>query len=258
MPAVREILMDIMKQPITLLIAFVILSAFTSLPLHAQSTPADSLYRLGQSLYDDGDFDGAELAALRGLRLATDLDELGKLKFHLLLGFVYVARDQKANALQEFNQVLMANPAYDLDPVTTSPKIMEVFRQARNEYLLRVASEPAVYRMPQSDVRLAASWRSLIAPGWGQFYKKQEVKGSAFAAAEIVSLAVLIFMQTETNRRHNDYLDKRMYGDPNIENAYNEYRRAYQVRNVVGYVTLGIYMLNYLDALYYPVFKKHK
>jgi hypothetical protein len=226
--------------------------------LYGQITPADSLYQLGQVRYDDGDFDGAELAALRGLRLASDLDELGKLKFHLLLGFVYVARDQRENAAQEFNHVLVANPAYDLDPVQTSPKIMEVFRQARSDYLLKVASEPAVFRMPQSDVRLAASWRSLVAPGWGQFYKKQEVKGSAFAAAQILSLAVLIFMQTETNRRHDDYLGKRTYGDPNIENAYNEYRHAYQVRNVVGYVTLGIYFVNYLDALYYPVFKKGK
>ena len=226
--------------------------------LYAQVTPADSLFEMAQTRYEDGDFDGAELAALRGLRLAADLDELGKLKFHLLLGFVYVARDQRENALQEFNHVLVANPAYDLDPVQTSPKIMEVFRQARNYYLLKVASEPAVYRMPQSDVRLAASWRSLLAPGWGQFYKKQDTKGSAFAAAQLLSLAALIYMQTETNRRHNEYLGKRAYGDPNIENAYNEYRHAYQVRNVVGYVTLGIYFVNYLDALYYPVFKKHK
>jgi hypothetical protein len=242
----------------TALLLVAVLGALIAPRVHGQTTPADSLFEMAQTRYDDGDFDGAELAALRGLRLAADLDELGKLKFHLLLGFVYVARDQKENALQEFNHVLVANPAYDLDPVQTSPKIMEVFRQARNDYLLKVASEPAVYRMPQSDVRLAASWRSLALPGWGQFYKKQDTKGSAFAAAQIVSVAALIFMQTETNRRHDDYLSKKVYGDPNIENAYNEYRHAYQVRNVVGYVTLGIYFINYLDALYYPVFKKGK
>jgi tetratricopeptide (TPR) repeat protein len=247
-----------MKLPPALFLLALLLGAFAAFPLFAQTTPADSLFVMAQARYDDGDFDGAELAALRGLRLASDLDELGKLKFHLLLGFVYVARDQRENALQEFNHVLVTNPAYDLDPVQTSPKIMEVFRQARNDYLLKVASEPAVYRMPQSDVRLAASWRSLALPGWGQFYKKQDTKGSAFAAAQLLSLAALIYMQTETNRRHDEYLGKRAYGDPNIENAYNEYRHAYQVRNVVGYVTLGIYFVNYLDALYYPVFKKGK
>jgi hypothetical protein len=247
-----------MKHPPTTFFLALVLGALVALPLFAQTTPADSLFEMAQARYDDGDFDGAELAALRGLRLAADLDELGRLNFHLLLGFVYVARDQRANALQEFNHVLVVNPAYDLDPVQTSPKIMEVFRQARSDYLLKVASEPAVYRMPQSDVRLAASWRSLLAPGWGQFYKKQDTKGSAFAAAQILSLAALIYMQTETNRRHSDYLDKKVYGDPGIENAYNLYHQAYRTRNVFGYVTLGIYVINYLDALYYPVFKKAK
>lgn len=247
--------MDVTVKQILFATVLVLVPLFS---LYGQGAPADSLFEMAQARYEDGDFDGAELAALRGLRLAADFDELGKLKFHLLLGFVYVARDQRANALQEFNNVLVANPAYDLDPVQTSPKIMEVFGQARSDYLLKVASEPAVYRMPQSDVRLAASWRSLALPGWGQFYKKQDTKGSAIAAAQILSLAALIYLQTESNRRHSNYLDKKIYGDPNIENAYNLYHQAYRTRNVFGYVTLGIYVINYLDALYYPVFKKAK
>jgi hypothetical protein len=242
--------------PRILLIAtfFLALAALAS----AQSpSVADSLYRVAQAAYDDGDYNGAELAALRGLREAEGMDDLDKLKFHLVLGFVYVARDQNDIAHNEFLKVLSINPGYELDPVTTSPKIIEVFRNARNEYLARVASEPAIYRMPQADVRLSASWRSLLLPGWGQIYKEQGVKGSAFAAAQVLSLAALIFMQTEVNRRHDDYLQIRDYDNPDVEDRFQEYRRAYQTRNVVGYITLGIYFVNYLDALYYPVFKKH-
>jgi hypothetical protein len=224
-----------------------------ALPARGQTTTADSLLRSAQELYDDGNFDGAELAALRGLRAASALDELGQLRFHLLLGFVYVARDQRSNALQEFTKVLTVNPAYDLDPVQTSPKIMDVFREAKQAYMVKVASEPAVFRMPQADVRLAASWRSALLPGWGQYYKKQDTKASAIIAAQLLSLSALIYMQTEVNRRHDDYLRIKRYGDPNLDNAYSEYRRAYQTRNAVGYVTLGIYLFNYLDALYTPV-----
>ena len=225
---------------------------------------ADSLFAAAQTAYEDGNFDGAELAALRGLREATTLDELGKLKFHVLLGFVYVARDQRQTALQEFTYVLTVNPAYNVDPVQTSPKILDVFREARQNYLLKVASEPAVFRMPQADARLAASWRSLVLPGWGQFYKQQELKGTAFAVAQVFSLAALIFEQVEVNHRHNDYLNLRSYNDPrnNIDNgpridqAYSDYRSAYRVRNVVGYITLGVYLFNYVDALYYPVWHR--
>ena len=223
----------------------------------AQTSPvADSLFYVAQTAYEDGDFTAAELAALRGLREIESADDLEKLRFHALLGFVYVARDQNEAAKAEFLKVLAANPAYEPDPVTTSPKILEIFRQARAEYMLRVASEPAIYRMPQADVRIAASWRSLLVPGLGQFYKQQSTKGAAIMAAQALSLAALVFLQTEVNRRHDDYLQIRDFDDPNVEDRYQEYRLAYQTRNVVGYITLGIYLANYFDALYAPVKRK--
>lgn len=223
-----------------------------------QTSPPDSLYRIAQTRYDDGDFDGAELAALRGLRVTEGTDPLDRLRFHLMLGFVYVARDQNADAVREFDSVFTANPAYHLDPVQTSPKILEVFDRAHTAYMDRITAIPERLRQPQADVRMAASWRSLVAPGWGQFYKKQDTKGSAIIAAQVLSLAALIYMQIETDNRHDDYKKIKDYGNPNVEDAYQDYQRAYRMRNVVGYVTLSIYTLNYLDALYAPVLKKLK
>jgi len=239
----------------SLLVALLVLASL-SFAQTSSSTTADSLFHIAQAAYEDGDFTQAELAALRGLREIENADDLEKLRFHALLGFIYVARDQNNVARTEFLKVLAANPAYEPDPVSTSPKIIEVFREARNEYLARVASEPAIYRMPQADVRIAASWRSLVVPGWGQFYKQQEVKGAAVMAAQALSLAALIFMQTEVNRRHDDYRRVRDYNSPVVEDRFQEYRRAYQTRNVVGYITLGIYLANYFDALYAPVRRK--
>ena len=63
-------------------------------PAYADTTVSDSLYQVAQGAYDEGNFDGAEFAALRGLQQAQAEDDLYRLKFHLLLGFVYVARDQ--------------------------------------------------------------------------------------------------------------------------------------------------------------------
>jgi hypothetical protein len=220
---------------------------------HAQTT-ADSLFKIAQAAYDNGDFDISELVAMRGLRLVSDPNPFDRLKFHLLLGFVYVARDQRNYALEEFDSVLIINPRYDLDPIQTAPKILEVFRDARKIYMDRMINQPAVYRMPQADVRLAASWRSAVLPGWGQVYKKQDVKGAALASAQLLSLAALIAMQIEVNHLHSVYLGKKSYNDPTIESAYSEYRRSCRTRNVVGYVALGIYVVNYLDALYTPVF----
>jgi len=103
---------------------------------------------------------------------------------------------------------------------------------------------------------MAASLRSLVLPGWVQYYTQQKIKGTAFAVAQIVSLAALIVLQAEADRRHDDYLAIREFNSPIVEDRYQEYRRAYRMRNAVGYVTLGIYILNYLDALYTPVVHK--
>jgi len=239
-------------------LSFVALALLCAAPFaHAPTSVVDSLFQIAQERYDDGQFDQSELLALRGLREAEGLDEPDKLKVHLLLGYIYVARDQRSVALSEFTQVLEANPAYEPDPVQTSPKIMEVFNVAREDYLLRVASEPAVYRMPQADARMAASWRSLVLPGWGQYYKKQPTKGAAIAAAQLFSLVALAVMQSEVNRTHHDYLRIRAHGDPRLEESYQDYRNAWHLRNAFGYVALGIYAVNYLDALYTPVVKKH-
>ncbi|MBU1984121.1 hypothetical protein KJ815_06915, partial [bacterium] len=181
-------------------ISFFVAAGLAASAVFAQTPALDSLFIASQAAYDEGNFDEAELAALRGLRAGTELDELDLLKFHVILGYVYVARDQKDAAMREFTHILSVNPASELDPVMTSPKILEVFRQARADYMLRVASEPAVYRMPQADVRLSASWRSLVLPGWGQLYKQQKVKGSVIAAAQALSLAALVFLQIETDR----------------------------------------------------------
>jgi hypothetical protein len=211
-------------------------------------TPADSLLHVAQTAYDNGDFEAAEFAARRGLDAVENLDELARLPFYKMLGFTFVARDQDSTAYKWFLKVVRANPDYEPDPVQTSPKILAVFHKAKKDYL-----QYWIFYQPQADVRLAASWRSLVLPGWGQYYKQQQMKGAALASAQLLSLVALIAMQSEVNRRHNDYLSKKTYGDPNIETAYGEYRRAYHTRNAVGYVTLGIYVINYLDALYTPV-----
>jgi hypothetical protein len=212
----------------------------------------DSLLQQAREAYDDGRFDEAELLALRGLQKAEE-DDLAALPCHALLGFVYVARDQTDFAYREFFRVVGINPAYELDPVTTSPKILSVFREAKRDYMDQVMSQPKVFRMPQADVRLAASARSLVLPGWGQFYKEQRIKGAVFGAAQFLSLAALAVLQAEVNRRHDDYLGIKDPTNPLIEDRYQEYRRAYRARNAVGYFALGVYLLNYLDALYTPV-----
>lgn len=231
------------------------LLCFCAISFAQVPTAGDRLFEEAQAAYDDGRYDEAELAALRGVR-EVEADPLATIPFHVLLGFVYVARDQTEDAYREFSRVVSINPAYELDPVMTSPKILEVFRRAKKDYIDNVMSQPQIYRLPQADVRLSASARSLVLPGWGQYYKDQKIKGTVFVAVQLLSLTALAVLQADVNRRHDDYLGIREYDSPVIEDRYQEYRRSYRMRNAAGYFALGVYILNYLDALYTPVGKK--
>lgn len=215
----------------------------------------DSLRIAAQTAVDEGRFDEAELTALRGLRTAEAIDDLAEIPFRVVLATIYVARDQTGFALAEFRRIVAINPAFEMDPVLTSPKVLGVFGQAKREYVEHVMSQPESYRLPEADAKLSASWRSALLPGWGQYYKQQRVKATVFGVVQAATLAAFVAYALETNKRKNEYLDIHEYGTPLIDERYNDYRAAYRTRNILGYLTLGVYLANYYDALYAPVRK---
>lgn len=198
------------------------------------------------------------MTALRGLREAEGVDDLAEVPFRVVLATIYVARDQTGFALAEFRRIVAINPAIEMDPVLTSPKIIEVFGTAKREYVDQVMSQPEAYRLPEADAKLSASWRSALLPGWGQAYKQQRIKASTIGVVQLITFAAFIAFAVEADSRRDDYLAIHEYGSPLIDERYNDYRSAYRTRNILGYLTLGVYLANYYDALYSPVRKTEK
>ncbi len=223
---------------------------------HAQSL--DSLRIAAQTAVEEGRFEEAELTALRGLRSAEAVDDLAEIPFRVVLATIYVAREQQGFALAEFRRIIAINPAFDMDPVLTSPKIITVFGQAKREYVEQVMSQPEAFRLPEADAKLSASWRSAMLPGWGQMYKQQKVKGTMFGVLQAATLAAFVTFIFEADARKDDYRAINEYGNPLIEERFADYRRAYRTRNILGYLMLGVYLVNYYDALYAPVRKSPK
>ncbi len=224
----------------------------------ASAQTLDSLRIAAQTAVDEGRFEEAELTALRGLRAAEGVDDWAEIPFRFVLATIYVAREQQGFALSEFRRIIAINPAFEVDPVLTSPKIVTVFGQAKREYVEQVLSQPEAYRLPEADAKLSASWRSAMLPGWGQVYKQQRVKATVFGVLQAATLAAFVAFIVETNTRKSDYLDVNVYGSPLLEERYNDYQSAYRTRNILGYLTLGVYLANYYDALYAPVRKNSK
>ncbi len=225
------------------LLGFLLFSA-----AHAQaSINADSLLNLVERAWQERDYQRVLTTARVALHYESELTEEQACRCYELLGSAFVARDQRDEAFREFLNLYRLDLDWKIDP-EVSPKIKDVALEAHFAEIER-RKQPAYKRLSSGELKFGASWRSAILPGWGQFYKGQKVRGTAFMATQLLSLVVLAVLQSEVNRQHDEYMEAE--GDA-AANAYGDYRNAWRTRNVVGYFALGVYITAYLDALYWP------
>ncbi len=111
--------------------------------------------------------------------------------------------------------------------------------------------------------RSRATWRSMLIPGWGQFYSERKTKGKAFLTLQLAALVTLGFAQSTYGSRQDDYdhsLEEyqRLNGSPTsqpyawreLTHAEKELDSARRVRNVLLYSVAAIYAANVLDAFF--------
>jgi LysM repeat protein len=96
-------------------------------PLSSKGMP---YLQSGVEAYFKGEYRGSVMdlqqAVLLGLENEEDLSKA--LRF---LAYAYVALNERERAKDAFQRALEIDPALDLDPVYVSPKIMDVFREAK-------------------------------------------------------------------------------------------------------------------------------
>ncbi|MFZ0391497.1 MAG: DUF5683 domain-containing protein [Calditrichia bacterium] len=153
-----------------------------------------------------------------------------------------------------FNLLLSLNPKAQLDPVKFSPKIIDLFSEIKEEYSMRklqVDDNTAGMRyLIVQDPRPAAAWRSVILPGWGQFYKEQPQRGlllGSIFAGGIIATASAWYLE---NRYHNDYLDSTLPAE--INSNYDQYNKWYKARRSLMVFTAVAWLVNVGDAIWSP------
>ena len=91
-----------------------------------------------------------------------------------------------------------------------------------------------------------AGWRSLIIPGWGQFYKKQYAKGSVFLGVELAGVASIMYFQNRYNYNIKQSLETPIL-DLQIEYT-NRAHKQQLYRNISIGACAAMWVLNVLDA----------
>ena len=90
----------------------------------------------------------------------------------------------------------------------------------------------------------SAAARSLVAPGWGQFYNRQRTKGGTLFVLAVGGAAGALVM---AKRSRGSYEEYKFQGDPS-GGAYNRYSRQRNLAFVSGGASLVFWALSVWDA----------
>lgn len=93
-----------------------------------------------------------------------------------------------------------------------------------------------------SQSPLNASLRSLMLPGWGQFFNEQPAKGLIFAGAELVAIGTAFMMYSGANSTYSDYETQRTTA------LYDDYSSKIDTANMFVYLAAAIWTGNVFDA----------
>lgn len=107
--------------------------------------------------------------------------------------------------------------------------------------LVALSSEAVVLR-----TRTDAVYRSLVLPGWGQFYNREPIKGGVLLGAEVVALALAGVFHLQASGAQKDYDGLPAGSDfARAADKVSTYRGR---RNLALYGALTLHLVNILDA----------
>ncbi len=203
--------------------------------------------------YDDVAFEEAietGTSLLKSSQVFTE-NELSFLHQYIALSFYNIGKLDSARS--HFLSLLTVDQNMELDPVNTSPKIIDFFDDIKKDYAALAAT-------PQStaftkyvfvdDLRPSAGLRSIILPGWGQFHKRQSTKGFILGGAFWSSLIATGIAAIREDQTHENYLDSRTPQD--IETSYDTYNQWFKTRRFLTTTTIVLWVLTAGDAFITP------
>lgn len=240
----------------------------------AQDESPERVIAKAKLYYDSGRYQDAfnELVALLSQR--KELKPKLLVDIYKYLGFCYSAYDRRDLAKKQFKTALMYDPSLELDPVFTSPKIMQVFQEAKTEFererpkikrdqvpkgVQKKAGEPAKgvaapsdrAAAPRVEVRTvspgSAVFRSLLIPGWGQFYTRHPVKGGLFIGGVVTTLALAINYKSKSVTAQEYYYEA---GPGEREEVWEDAEKFNLLGNVFYAMTALVWIGGGVDAIF--------
>jgi hypothetical protein len=102
---------------------------------------------------------------------------------------------------------------------------------------------PAAYNFGRPG-KINAGVRSLVLPGWGQFFNTQKTKGYVVGSAALLTLAGAYLFNVQADNTYTDYQNA------GVKNStlYSDYQTQQNQAMVISYLCAGIWVYGVIDA----------
>lgn len=211
-------------------------------------SPDSSLAAL-RSSYDDGKYSSCEFEARRLLE-RKDLSDSIRVLAEQHLAFALVAQEQHDGAVEHFTTILLLTPSFDLDPVLTSPKIINVFNEAKLKYLSRQKHTPTEPGPAISVPAAGPTWRTLVFPGWEQLHRGRTIAGISFTTAGTAALSALIYCDVQRRDKHGSYIAANT--SALAASRYDDYDKYYKAEIYSAVAFVVVYLASQIDVIFSP------
>jgi len=215
----------------------------------SQTEPLQQKISHIRKAFEQLDYQTAKTEAEKALQFWEQYSIVDLIEIHKILGIIAYSEGSFLESKAQFEKVLFLNSATQLDSVFVSPKIISFFDKVKANF--ESDKEPVSldqYRyILIPDPRPAAFLRSFVLPGWGQFYKGEKKKGTAFLVATgmcLVSWTTLYFLQQHAHKKYQNAVEP-----ADIERKYDSYNKLYKSRQIAQYVIGGIWLVSLTDVL---------
>jgi hypothetical protein len=161
-----------------------------------------------------------------------------------------------------FIDMLKIDRHLELDSEKVSPKIVNLFKDVKNDFIQTVPEEQKFTDTKQESTNQSTNdpiiskfqdqknsiVRSFLFPGWGHLYSGNTTKGAIISSAALINLGSMIYFIIDANSKEKKYLSAT--NELNIKNSYDIYNRSYKTRNILIVSMIGIYAYAQIDFIF--------
>ncbi|MEL6823494.1 MAG: hypothetical protein AAFP70_17175, partial [Calditrichota bacterium] len=223
--------------------AFVLIFLVLSLQLWAQPESLDNQLK---TAYDNFNYQALDSLLADALVQPQQYSNTVQVAIYRYGAIRRVQEGDSEVARSYFRQMLDLDPAIELDPVTTSPKVLLVFQQAKLDYTAGIQERLNAIEKAMAFEKENRPWRSLVFPGWEQYRRGYKAKGITWAILGVATISGTVQSVLTTRSRFDTYIDET--DRSLLEERYNSYNSAYKSQFYWGYALASIWFASHVDA----------